>query len=168
MEFLLAYSFSTSLPSPIHCRLLACHFFFPPLCVSIVCDCEKCWAKCLKYVWSKEMSPRTWKQWGYHSNQSIPSILPCRPGMSQPGYLSFSRPWTHWTRYTIYYYSTSQSLGKCLSGSLSLYHLGLRLKAIFFSLWTQRSGEKPYSLNQSILGFLSLCGFITQILPMFA
>lgn len=103
-----------------------------PLCVFIVCDCEKCWAKCLKYVWSKEMSPRTWKQWGYHSNQSVPSIVPCRPGMSQPGYLSLSRPRTHWTRYNIYYYSTSQSLGDWLSSSLSFSGLGLHFKGYDF------------------------------------
>lgn len=106
-----------------------------PLCVFIVCDCEKCWEKCLKYVWSKEMSPRTWKQWGYHSNQPVPSIVPCRPGMSQPGHLSFGRPRTHWTRYKIYYYSASQSLGDCLARSLSFYHLGLQfLKALFFPM----------------------------------
>lgn len=165
MEFLLAYSFSTSLPSPIHCRLLACHFFFPPLCVSIVCDCEKCWAKCLKYVWSKEMSPRTWKQWGYHSNQSIPSILPCRPGMSQPGYLSFSRPWTHWTRYTIYYYSTSQSLGKCLSGSLSFYHLGLHLKAIFFSFGLKDQVKSHTAWINLFWGFLVSVDLLPRFFP---
>lgn len=102
------------------------------LCVFIVCDCEKCWAKCLKYVWSKEMSPRTWKQWGYHSNQSVPSTVPCRPGMSQPGYLSFSRPRTHWTRYKIYYYSPSQSLEDCLSGSFSFSCWGPHFKGCFW------------------------------------
>lgn len=103
-------------------------FFFPfPLCVFIVCDCEECWAKCLKYVWSKEMSPRTWKQWGYHSNQSFPSIMPCRPVMSQSGYLSLCRSRTHWTRYKIYYYSICSHGGWCafpipfLSVCLELY-----------------------------------------------
>lgn len=124
------------------------------LCVFIVCDCEKCWAKCVKYVWSKEMSPRTWKQWGYHSNQSIPSIMPCRPGMSQPGYLSFRRPRTHWTRYKIYYYSPSQPLGDCLSSFLSFYCLGLHFKGCFFPLQALWSGEKQQNSNQSILIFL--------------
>lgn len=142
--------------------------FLFPLCVFIVCDCEKCWAKCLKYVWSKEMSPRTWKQWGCHSNQSIPSIMPCWPGMSQPGYLSFCRPRTHWTRYKIYYYSASQSLGNVylVPCYLSFYHLGLHLNSVFFNFFFKslRSGKKQQNFNLCILLlifflFVKLCRF---------
>lgn len=131
-----------------------------PLCVFIVCDCEKCWTKCLKYVWSKEMSPQTWKQWGYHSNQCIPSIVPCRPGLSQPGYLSLSRPRTHWTRYKIYYYSISQSLGDCLFTSLSFYHLGLHFKGYVFPSLSPKirwKATKLKSIHFGLLGSVDFC-----------
>lgn len=90
------------------------------------------------------MSPRTWKQWGFHSNQSLPSIVPCRPGMSQPGYLSFGRPWTHWTRYKVYYYHWGNAY---LVPFLST----IVLSKCCFLLWAPGWGEEQQDLIHNLV-----------------
>lgn len=66
-----------------------------------VCDCKKCWTKCLEYVRGTEMSPGTGKQRSHRGVQSLYCLVPRWAVLSWFGYFVLSRAGTHWAWYAV-------------------------------------------------------------------